>query len=110
MSEMPLLACPVNERQATLIPQMNIQENDVRQGFRCNAYEALFQSLRKDCFMALGFKPGLEEIAILRIIIHYKDPLVHSVSFILGMAAVVNRSPKPGHHDGHTIVPTAICL
>ena len=55
--EMPLLARPVNEREAALIPQVNIQENDVRQGFRGNSNETLFQSLRKDCFMALGFKP-----------------------------------------------------
>src|SRR5579864_4964614 len=96
MSEMPLLACPVNERKTALIPQMNIQENDVRQGLHCNAHETLFQSLRKDCFMALGFEPGLEQIAVLGIIIHHKDPLVHSVSFISGGAVATESRAQTG--------------
>src|SRR5579863_3060794 len=81
MRKMPLLARPVNEREAILFPQMNIEKNDIRQGFRGNAYETLFQSRRKDCFVAFGFEPVLEELAILGIVIDHKNPLLHSASF-----------------------------
>jgi hypothetical protein len=60
---------------------MDIQENDVRQGLRCNSNEALFQSPRKNRFVPLGFQPALEEFAILRIFIHDKNPMLHSGSF-----------------------------
>src|ERR1700674_1675445 len=97
MCKMLLLARPVDESKAALISQANIQQNDVRQGCRGNAYETLFQCRRKDCFVTLGFEPMLEEFAILRIVLHHKNPLLHSGSFCRGRTVVVESLAQTRH-------------
>jgi hypothetical protein len=71
MRKVLLLARPVNESKPAFIPQVNIQQNDVRQGVPRYAYETLFQRPRKDGFVPFGFEPSLEEIAILEVVIHH---------------------------------------
>src|SRR5579863_345077 len=89
VGEMPLFARPVDKREAILLPQADIQKDDIRQRRRCDSYEALFQSLRKDGFVAFGFKPEFEEFAIIGIVIHHKNSILHSVFLWSCMAAGV---------------------
>src|SRR5579872_1313314 len=98
MRKMPLLARPVNEREAALRPQVNIQQNGVRQGLRRDGHETVFQALREDCFMTFAFEPILEEFAILGIVIHHKNPVLHSCSFCCG-------SDVNGEWRAHTGTP-----
>ncbi len=69
--EMFLLARPMHQRQAVFLPQMNIQEHDVRRGFGRYPYKTIFQCRRRYGFMAFGAEPLLQEIAIVGIIVHY---------------------------------------
>ena len=85
----------MNQCETTLISQVNIQENDIRQGHRRDRDETLFQSSRKDCFMPFGFEPVLEEFAIRGIVLHHENPMLHSVSFYKRRAQVPNRFTKP---------------
>src|SRR5580700_10912095 len=94
---MPLFSRPVDEREAVLPSQVNIQKNHVRHGFRGDTYETFFQSLRKDCFVAFGFKPVLEELSKLGIVLHHENPLPHSVSFRRHRAAVVESRAQKRH-------------
>jgi hypothetical protein len=73
---------------------VNIQKDNVREGFSSDGYETFLQSRRKKGFVAFGFQPVLEEFAILGIVIHHKNPLLHSASFGRHrVAGVESRAP-----------------
>jgi hypothetical protein len=69
----------MNEHEAAALSHVNIQQNNVRQWWRCNSHEGLFQRVRKDGIVAFGFQPMLEEFTVLGIIVHHQNPPRHPI-------------------------------
>lgn len=77
--KMSLPARPMNQGEAVLTAEMNVQEHRFRKGFRCNEYERRFKSVSTRGLKTFGFQPVGQEFAKRRIIFDDEDAMFHLV-------------------------------
>src|SRR5271165_5563076 len=78
--KMLLPARPMNQCEAVLAAQVNVQEHCFRQGFRRNEYESRFESVSECNFKAFVFQPAAQEFAKHRVIFNDENAMLHLVS------------------------------
>ena len=70
---------PVRQSQPAFFPQVNIEQDRVRQGLRRDPNESILQRSRKYGFITLAFQPVLEHLAEYAVILHYENPWLHGL-------------------------------
>jgi len=77
--KMSLPARPMNQSEAVLAAEMDVQEHRFRKRFRCDEYERRFESVSECGLKTFGFQPVGQEFAKRRIIFDDEDAMFHLV-------------------------------
>ena len=77
--KMSLPARPMNQSEAVLVAEMDVQKYRFRKGFRCDEYECRFESVSECGLKTFDFQPVGQEFAKRRIIFDDEDAMFHLV-------------------------------
>src|SRR5260221_2224187 len=70
----------VDQRESTLIAEVNIEQDGVRQRFRRNPHETFLESLGEDGLVTFALQPVLEHLAEEPVIFHNQNSRLHRLS------------------------------